>query len=299
MAEADSVVAEGQAPEAPAFGYDDTQDTSVEAPEPTQEQPDEPQTTTEEVDPVEQERGYLRQADYTQKTQDLARERDAFRAEREQLRNEIRQERERLQQEFRERTQVPPAASVSQQLQQLANDPSLSQADRQGLSFVAGMAQENESLKSELAQLKQTVEELAPQYKQTLETVQSLSQAQQREQNTFIQKQHDEAVRVLGKETVDQNLQAAGRLLVAGGKWDPMTNPKTGQPYTFAEAVAAVSGRTVEETQRARDENGRFRKEAKAKASNNGAHPSSSPDGSYSREDAIAEIRANQGSMAF
>lgn len=232
----------------------------------------------------EQERGYLRQADYTRKTQDLARDRDSLRAEREQLQKE-RAEWIATQTLARQQPQPENGGLTSHQIQQLTNDPSLTPADRQGLSFVAKMAADNEKLQQTVAQLAQQLEKLAPQFEQTTQAVSQLSSQQQDTRTRELLLQGREAIELFGRETVEQHRDALGRLL-------GMVHPDSGEPYTVAEIIGMVSGRSIEEAKAAKAGNRQARNSAKAQASPRGSNAGNIDAGGFlTREQAIAQIK--------
>jgi len=297
MAEdSDSVEEEGQptqepADDEPVFGPDIPADTPDEDPEPPTEHPDEaPSSST--IDPEEQNRGYLRQQDYTRKTQSLADERRSFEAERQQFQAEMREQREQMQQVLQQ-VQQPQNQGFASQLDALAQDPNLAPADRKGVEVLQNMARTLDELRTENTTLREKVNQIEPQFQQTAQTVQSMTARQQEQMLRSVQTQLEEAKQMFGDETVSSQMDFVRKLAVENGNWNPGVNPKTGQQYTVAELVAWGAGIQAEETRQARSDRTAASRTAKRSVAPQGAQgPSKSRSSTY--EDALSEIEATQ-----
>lgn len=293
MAESDLAPAEGTPEEAPVanepqFGFDDTDQPPAD-PEPESGQPEEASPEEPSEDDLA---AFRRQQDYTRKTMDLADERRTFEAERTQWRQEMQQQREQLQQLLQETQQPSGLTGMAGSLQQKLADPNLTpdqrlavQEELRGVEYVRG-------LESELAQLKATVENLQPEFQQTSRTVQSLQQMQQQQTLASVQRQHSEAVKQFGEETVQQAMPMVRRLAVVNGQWEPEINGKTGQPYTFAEMVAIVTGKPAESQSRAQTASKNGRTQAKKTASTVGAQAGETARTSLTEAEVLQEIEA-------
>lgn len=289
--ESDPVVTDGQPSESPAEGTSFGMITDEVPQETSQAEPEAPEGHTEDdakssetnVSPDEQERGYMRQQDYSRKTADLAREREALQAERENYRKEVE---ERFQRQFEElRSQIPqnqPEGSLTH----LLNDPSLSPQDRAG---VQTLMQIQQALAQQIQDFQQFRQQMEPQFQEYSQQVQGLTQAQQEAKAKELRAQGQEAVEMFGEDAVRESVEFIRRNHGA-------VNPKTGKPYTIAEIVGMATGRTAEQAQEARQGNQSRRRSVQKTASSNGSTPASvGTKGAFTQADAIAEIAANMG----
>ena len=300
MAEADLESVDGQAEEnpisEPVFGMgEDESGTSSQAPEVEEGHPENAKTTSTDdtPDPVETERGYLRQQDYTRKTEELAQERRDFQAEREAFRTEMAQLRQQMQQT--QQAPVQQQNGLVGQLQQVMNDPNLSPEDRAGLNVIRGLAEEVEAYEQELSELRQ----IRDQFQQTSQVVQGLTQQQQQAQLNMVRNQMDEARQMFGEDVVQGAMGAIRRLGVENGQWNPETNPSTGKPYTISEIVAMATGRTAEDRKAAVEANRNGRVQAKHRVAANGSQSGNPPKSFLTPAEAMAEIEANQVAAGF
>ena len=297
----DLAAPEGQTDEAPAqeeasFGFTPEPDTAPEAPEEQSGQPED--TAAQSTEDTPDEGGYLRQQDYTRKTQDLADQRKAFEAERQAFHQEMQGQREQIQLALQaiQSGQTTPNRGLVGQLQEIAADPNLSMQDRAGLNVIANLATELEAAKQTIQELAQFREDFSQRFNQTSQAVNGLTQAQHQAQLGQVQDQYNEAVELFGRETVDGQMNLIRRLAVENGQWAPETNPQTGKPFTMAELVAMGSGRLAEDAQAARDAQKNGKASSKKKAAPTGSSTGGDSRGSFSQADAIAEIAATQRS---
>lgn len=210
-------------------------------------------------------------ADYTRKTQEIARQREQMRAE---MEAERRQYLEALQ-----RTQ--PQQAAEQQLdvlQRLAADPNLSAEERRGLeavkqlidSQVGQVAQESKALREELQQVRQAQ--------------QAILQERQAQAMRRVQGELEEANSAFGEETVNQY---APLIRANYGQVDP----RTGEPFTISAMLELFTGRQATAIQQAREGQQAARLDAKAKLRPKAA-PTSSEDrgGRLSRREAESQV---------
>lgn len=297
MAEdSDPAVSDGQPSESPAdetsFGMitdEVPQDNSQSEPEsPEGHTEDDAKSSETNVAPDERERGYMRQQDYSRKTADLAREREALQAERETFRKELQEQFQKQFEELRSQA-VPQQQQHDGQLTQLLNDPNLSPQDRAGVQTLMEIRQAQAELAQQIQDFQQFREQLEPQFQEYSQTVQGLTKAQQEAQAKELRAQGQEAVEMFGEDAVRESVDFIQRNHGA-------VNPRTQKPYTVAELVGLATGRTAEQAQQAREGNQGRRRAAQKTAAANGSTPSSvGTKGAYSRSDAIAEIAANMG----
>lgn len=179
------------------------------------------------------------QASYTRTMQDLADQRRTLEQERTQYLEAI------------NRLQAAPAqqSAAADPVEQLRAH--LQPEEQRGLEVVNQLLGHSLNPVQEQLQLLQS-------------SLEQLQQAQQREQQTQRQRVESEARaevsaarEAFGSETVDQYAQQA--VALTGTQ-----NPATGQRYTFSEAVALLTGQTLEAAQAARQQAQQVRRSAQA-----------------------------------
>lgn len=259
-------------------------------------QPEKAKPEVHDTDPEEKDRGYLRHQDYTRKTEELAQMRRDFEAQRAEF--------QRLQQEALNYRQVPQQAqqpatmagriqAIVQQAQQSMADPNLTaeqkmaiQSEIQGLTVIGEMASALEDLRGKFGQWE-------PKFNQYGEILNSFTAKQAQEVMGLAKAQKDEAVEKLGEEvyqaygdTIRRNFFRDG--VIHPQNWEPPVDPLSGKSLTMAEFLSRVSGRQLQVTEKQRDANGRFVKEAKQKAARGGTDTVTSDRSFMSREEALA-----------
>lgn len=309
MADADPQAATGSAEpaasEAPkpytGMGAGFLETPAKTAPETTDGQPDDAKTqetpapTTEKTPPDEQERGYLRQADYTRKTQELARQREAFQADMAQKQKEM-DERIRQLTALPQRQTEPPKDPMGQyaaMLQQRMADPSAppearanAQWELQGIQAVQQAIQQ--AIEAAVGPLKEGLQAL-PTLQQQL---QGFTQAQQQEQLRILQEQKEAAIEAYGDEIYNAWAPKLAGLVVQNGRYVPIADPVTGDPMTLAELIGRLSGKAAAGVNEVKDATRNARTAAKRQAGFRSVQPPvQTKGGHWEREDAIALIR--------
>ena len=309
MAEADPQVeagsAEPAASEAPkpytGMGAGFLETPAKTAPGPTDGHPDDaktqetPASTTEKTPPAEQERGYLRQEDYSRKTKELARQREAFQAEMAQKQREMDARIRQLTALPQRQTEPPkdPMGQYAAMLQQRMADPSAppetranAQWELQGIQAVQQAIQQ--AIESAVGPLKEGLQAL-PTLQQQL---QGFTQAQQQEQLRILQEQKEAAIEAYGEEVYNAWAPKLAGLVVQGGRYVPVADPVTGDPMTLAELIGRLSGKNAAKVNGVKDATRTARTAAKRQAGFHSVQPPvQTKDGTLSRDDAIAMIR--------
>lgn len=269
-ADASPLDSEGSGAEQPAAGegsVDAAPTTNTEAPTPTTE------ATTDEA-------GTLRQADYTRKTQEVAEERRQVAAERAQIAEE-----RRIYAESQARANQPPATDPVQALA-----AQLGPEEARGLTVVDQLVQEraqeiaDRQIAAALEPYKAYLDRLEPAMGMVNQVAQQQNAAAQQQANAQI----EAAEAIFGKiDTWD----ARHRSLV--GALAKQENPDTGQKFTVAEAMSLATGRRLTDQHDAVGAQRSARNTAKRSTAGQSGSPSLvESNGTISREQALAEIRA-------
>jgi len=255
---------------------------------------------TESLSPAEQEQGYMRRDDYTRKTQDLAEQRrrleDDFAAQRRRMEDDFQARLQQMQAQPQPNAQEQQSGSdFHQRISQIAQDPNLSPADRQGLmaftemaNTIQGYEQRSSEQGQRIEQLERYIsEQLGPQVQQAYTSAQTISQEREAATSAELKKEVDEAKSVFGEDLTTQHAEFVIR---NHGK---LIDPQTQRPMSVASLVAMASGRQAEAAQQAKVAQQAGRLAAKRTTSPNGA--SNAPPangGTLTHSQALAEIEA-------
>jgi len=245
-------------------------------------------TETDAQTPEEMERGYLRQDDYTRKTTELANQvralqeqQTAFATERQTFLTQY--------QALIDQQRNPAPLAESERIRGLATQAE-TESDRAGFGYLADVIAMNERLSQELSALTEQVNQQAPQITETAEATNQLAQQRQNELLGALQKERVAAVGIFGEELVQEHQ----------GFWsNNLTQTKPdGSFYSIGELVAMKSGRSLEEAQKAKAGNGQARTAAKRTLRAPGPAAPAQAGGSQTRDQAIAEMKANDPSLS-
>ena len=270
-------------PDALGSGFFDPEDLDSVQPSGKSEEGQDPAETPQADNNNKPDEGTLRWEDYTRKTQALADERRQWQQDRQQREDAFQDKQEAFLQEQRQALSPQnQQGSLAQRAMHIANTAEMSVQDRAGMTVIAEIGHQLETLQAENAELRA----LTPQFQQTFQQVQSLAEAQNSVMKAQYAKELDESINIFGGEAT----RAAGDFIMRNVQEQ---NPHTQKQFTISELVAMHSGKTSQE---ARDARGRFVAQqgaAKNGAASRGSHPSSAPNaGAISREAALAEMRA-------
>lgn len=309
----DSAVAEGQPDSTPTaadseerrfdtLGYGAAETDETDPEETSAEQTDEgaaetsANPSTDEPTLEELKAGYMRTQDYTRKTQDVADQRRQLELERAEWYKQQEQRLEQQQQAQQEtlaklqQMQAPGAqtATLSQRIAEAASNPYLSETDRAGLGVVGAMAQEQETLRADYAQLHEQYAQLAARLEQYEPHVRAAAQYQQRQIERERQqleadyvKGFNEAAELYGRERTLEAREFISRMIGT-------ENKATGRPYTIPELVAWHA--RVDEQQRAGVQAANRQQQQAARSQATGGTAAATPPqtGRLTREQAIA-----------
>ena len=311
MAEADPKVVEGQAPEAPSsepytgFGAGMMETRVDEPPEAIEGHPDEASSQEaaksaaepkeEAPDPEEQERGYLRHADYTKAKMELAEQRKQIAAERAQEKQEMEQRIRQLEQLARpQQAQPQPQDAMGQYvaaLQHRIADPNVTpevrvnaQWELQGIQAVQASIQQ--AIESAVGPLKQGLEAL-PTLQQQL---QGYTKAQQQEQMQILQEQRKAAIEAYGEEMYNAWAPKIAGLVVQNGRYTPVADPLTGDPMTLAELIGRLSGKKAAQQLEVQGQTRQARAATKQQAATMGVSPAIDAQNGHLTEEEAKEI---------
>lgn len=268
----------------PGDGDSQVAQTPETAPEATATEPD-------DLTPEERQAGYMRQADYTRKTQDLAEMRNQVATQQQQLQQQQQQYQELLGKLQQQVTQgIPQQQHARDVLEDAMSNPHLSAEERQGLQMIDQVLSQRLERFAPLLEKMEQLGQLTEQFPQIQQRMESLSAAQQQEAQERAQAQLREAQEAFGPlEQLDASVrQLAGSLIQSR-----QTNPQTGRPFTLSEALGFASGKTVEEARAARQSNSQARRQAQRRTRTPAA-PGGPTDteGNISEAEAIAAIGA-------
>ena len=298
----DSFGDEGQASEAPEsveseFGFD-SEDTPDEAPDSPQYEQPEPKADNEAP-----EEGPMLRADYTRKTQTHADEVREFKAEQARWREEQAGSQAQIQQalatiQAQNSPQSTQPAGLTEQLQEVASSPNLSQEDRAGLNVIANMAAQLEEAQYTIRELSGFRDQVSGQFERTSRAVDGLTQAQSDTLMEGLQAEKASAIESFDQATVEAAMPLVGRMALQDGNWAPPENAATGKPYTIPEMVGMFSGRIAQEHMDARTGHRTAVNGSKKTVAPTGTTSPSGSMNSVSQAEAIAEIAANQRTFA-
>lgn len=291
--ESDLAVDEGQPSEdlGDVFGMEAV-DTPSEEPEPQSGQPGAEASTS--TDTLENERGYLRQQDYSQKTMDLAEERRTFAAERETARAEDAENRRLLTEAIAAQPTPQPQAD---QFQNLLVDPNLPPQDRVGLQYLQDLGHKMTKMEETNVGLQKTIDEMGPRSQEMSYALDAMNQQRNDQILKEVDRQLAEANNMFGQEVVSSQMDFVKRLGMENGQWNPALKPGTDQPFTIAELVSLGSGKTGAEVTQARNGLQEGKVAAKNAIAPVGGQEVAGKGAVLSTAAAIAEIKATQEAM--
>ena len=250
----------------------------------------------ENLTPDERFQGYLRHSKFTRNSMDLGTERRAFESEREQERQRLHTEREewlKQRETAVQQSQTQPALSRADEIRQFAGNPELSGVDRAGMEYIANQQQTIQDLSTKVEGLVSRLETMAPDVEQAKTAAAQMTQEKHDTLMGSLREQVKTAKEVFGEETftkVGSLLAPYLRDVLAG---NAPINPDNGKAFTIPELVGRLSGRSLEEAQKAREGNLVSRQEAKtaARAVGTSTAPSDAG-GPLSEAEAVALIKA-------
>ena len=189
-------------------------------------------------------------------------------------------------------------AGLSEQLQEVASSPNLSQEDRAGLNVIANMAAQLEDAQYTIRELSGFRDQVSGQFERTSRAVDGLTQAQSDTLMEGLQAEKASAIESFDQATVEAAMPLVGRMALQDGNWAPPENPATGKSYTIPEMVGMFSGRIAQEHVDARTGHRTAVNGSKKTVAPTGTTSPSGSMNSVSQAEAIAEIAANQRTFA-